>query len=884
MSSISSDSSHPSSATWLDKAISLAGTFPKQAKLALGIRGVAWATGAGIIGLICCLISFIVILTSLNTADINHRRIEADETTALAESYRALMHSIQSTRSGATEADDRRRAVLAAWTAFDSRLTNTCTNGAKVSSTTDLLHSICRGRSDLRKLLLPEFEAFNPPARPLNSEVERKLRAMGQNIHDVAKLATGNAGRLVTDMAESYRTAIFALTLSTAGFVAAGVVLIFLVGRGSMQHYEQWQNAAAAAAAATETRDVLNETLEALPAGVVLYDTEERLMLFNSLAASVTPALKRPDAIGKSYTTLAREAGQDRETAGMGSRDDWMSAQIARFRSKGEHRTIQLPDGRWFEWYEQPTAAGRTVGIRVDVTKLRIRELEIARVNEEYRALLESLSDVVFAVDLEGKFTFLGGGVSALFGAPQSQVLGTRFKDYVDPGDWTSVRDAGSAVQASPGDDVCQMEFLMVPAAGERRHVEIKFRRTRTFPGQGSVLAGVIRDVEERVRLSHRLDDEMRRLRSIVGSSGALIVMVDRDLRIVMVNDGFTAIRGITEADAIGRSLKEVVHCPLEASVLCQWLDPAVDHSSHQPVQFSNSFVDPAGRTRIISVTATPIFDEAGIMLNIVFIGVDDTARRDAELQLFDADRLKGIGEMAATMAHEVNQPLQVIRLAAEVASEEISEAIGDGAAVDVPFVQGKLERIVTQVERASRLVKGLRAHARNTIAEEATEFDVGAAVRSAADLTDHLIRQAGGVLAIAVPIALPPVLGHVTRLEQVLINLINNAGDSLAELQDSRRDKVVSVFAELTSRNGREFISLAVEDTGAGLPDDVLRSLFVPFMTTKPRGKGTGLGLALCRRIVEEMGGTISASNRRQGGARFEVMLPTVSGSAEAG
>jgi len=832
MSSTSTLLLQPTLSARLDKATAFVRMFLKQAKLALGLQGVAWASAAGIVGLVSCIVSFIVIMTSLNTTDIDGRRIGAERAAALAESYRTLMHSIQSAHSGLAVDGGGRQAVLAAWTAFDDRLTSACISGDRPSSPTDQLRSICAARAEIRDLASRELELFNPPVRPLSPDVEQQFRAWGRKMHDAVKVTTGDAGQLATDMAESYRTAIVVLTLSTAGFVTAGLVLIFLVGRGSMLHFEQWQNAAAAVATATETRDMLNETIEALPAGVVLYDAEERLMLFNSLAASVTPGLKRPGAIGATYTALAIEAGEAREAVEMGPRDEWVADQIARFRSKGKHGIRQLPDGRWFEWYEKSTPSGRTVGLRVDVTERRTSELEIARTRDEYQALVDSLSDVVFAVDMQGRFTFVGGGAEALFGVPGAQLVGAAFKTCVDPGDWIRVRDAGSTAQSSARDEVRQIDFLLVPVVGERRHVEVKFRKTRTFRGQGSVLAGVIRDVEERVQLSDRLEDEMGRLRSIVESSGALIVMVDRDLRVVMVNSGFTALRGIGSHEIVGQPLKDVVSCPLDAATLGQWLDPSADRRSHQPVQFSNSIVDSSGRTRIISVTATPIFDETGIMRNIVFIGVDDTARRDTELQLFDADRLKGIGEMAATMAHEVNQPLQVIRLAAEVASEEIGEALSGGGAIDAPFIQSKLERIVTQVERASRLVKGLRTHARNTVGEEAAPFDVGAAVRSAVDLTDHLVRQAGAVLAVAVPIALPPVHGHATRLEQVLINLINNARDSVAELQDTNREKLVSIFAELMQRDGREFVRLAVEDTGVGLPDQVVKNMFVPCLS----------------------------------------------------
>jgi PAS domain S-box-containing protein len=390
------------------------------------------------------------------------------------------------------------------------------------------------------------------------------------------------------------------------------------------------------------------------------------------------------------------------------------------------------------------------------------------------------------------------------------------------------------------------------------------------------MLTGVIRDVEERVQLARRLEEEMAHLRAIVESSGATIVLTDRDLRVVMVNSELSALAGVSPDDAIGRPLSSIIEHPVDEATLARWTGGPLE--SPQPVRFTHALKDAQGQQRIINITANPVLDDDKVVRNIVFLGVDDTARRETELQLFDAERMRGIGEMAATVAHEVNQPLQVIRLATEVTIEEMGEAATRGEKVDEGFVQGKLERIMAQVERASRLVKELRAHSRSTYGEAAQAFDPAQAVRGAVDLTHHLVQQEAIAFTLNLPATLPLVYGHVGRLEQVLINLVNNARDSLAEIpvRDARRRIVLSAAG--LQKDGREYLQLAVEDSGPGIADHVLPRLFVPFVTTKARGKGTGLGLPLCQRIVEEMGGTISAANRTEGGARFEILLPATS------
>jgi len=114
----------------------------------------------------------------------------------------------------------------------------------------------------------------------------------------------------------------------------------------------------------------------------------------------------------------------------------------------------------------------------------------------------------------------------------------------------------------------------------------------------------------------------------------------------------------------------------------------------------------------------------------------------------------------------------------------------------------------------------------------------------------------------------LPPVVGDAGRLAQVLVNLINNARDA--------GGGTIAVITDTVQENGRTFVRIAIEDSGHGIPSEVLPKLFTAFVTTKPSGKGTGLGLRICRRILEEMGGRISAANRAEGGARFEVLLPS--------
>ncbi len=667
--------------------------------------------------------------------------------------------------------------------------------------------------------------------------------------------ATGGAEGLSRTLDGDYGGALSVLALATIGFAGVGIVLILLVGRSSMEYRAQWQ-------VARRAHDVLREAIDALPAGVVVYDDEERLLTFNSVAAAVTPSLQRPDSVGRTYEELVRETARQLEAAGKGPQpvEEWLE----RFRGKQTRRTRQALDGRWFDWSERRTPSGRTVGLRVDVTEIKNHEQALEHARAEYQSLVDSLSDVVFELDLRsGDFTFASAAAADFFGMPPARLIGRPFLDYVAPQYHPLMKDLARRLLKQPS-AVDEAEFIMKAAGGTMRHVEVRGRKTVDEHGRETI-AGVIRDVEERVQLGDRLAQETARLRSIVESSGALIVLLDRDLRVAMVNSGFTALTGIAATDAVGRPLPEVMTCPFDPGVLvdCRQGPPG----RPEPIRFAVRLNDPQGRRRLIALTATPVADTDGRVGSIVLLGFDDTERHDAEQALHDVERFATVGEMAGTMAHEISQPLQVINIACASARDELTEAAEHDGAPDGGYILSKLERIAQQVECASRIIGDLRTFVRGSANRQPLPFDPASAVESAINLTAYGLRQAGMKLSKSLGGDLPPVIGEPGRLEQVLVNLLNNARDA--------GGRTIHISSGVINRNERAFIQIVVEDDGAGIPADVLPYLFVAFITTKARDKGTGLGLRICRRIVEEMEGEISASNRTNGGARFEILLP---------
>jgi PAS domain S-box-containing protein len=395
--------------------------------------------------------------------------------------------------------------------------------------------------------------------------------------------------------------------------------------------------------------------------------------------------------------------------------------------------------------------------------------------------------------------------------------------------------------------------------------------------------ANLLTALTEVKQSEEQLAAEMERLTSVFQSTGAVILMLDREARVMLANQSAHDLHGPTE-QLTGRSFRDLKLTGLDPSVVEQWQKASGEARRLESAEFECRLADAEGKRHLFRFTATPVQDDSGALRHIVLIGVDDTRRRAAEVRLFDVSRLANLGEMATGIAHEINQPLAIIRIASDALRDELTMP---DAAVPPPlakFLEEKLERIAGQTERAANIIRDLRLVARKPV-DDLKPFDLAAAVRVSGDLMGEQLRLLRIDYRVDLPTPGPFVMGEASRIQQVVINLVLNARDALAEhakpaLTGPAAGMTLGPIGRVTVRVAadpdRRQAVLTVEDSGPGIPAEILPRLFEPFFTTKPLGKGTGLGLSISNEIVRRMGGEISAENLNPG-ACFRVALPMV-------
>jgi len=275
------------------------------------------------------------------------------------------------------------------------------------------------------------------------------------------------------------------------------------------------------------------------------------------------------------------------------------------------------------------------------------------------------------------------------------------------------------------------------------------------------------------------------------------------------------------------------------------------------------------GQYRWVSDHGVPRYDPEQNFLGYMGSWVDVTERKEAETELqrsqdelAHVSRLSILGELAGSLAHELNQPLTAI-----LSNAAAARFLMNGKQRNDEGVRDALTDITVEGQRAGEIIAGMRAMLRKDPGQMVTQ-DVNVAVREVLEMvhSDLVSRHVTPVLRLD-PL-LPPVKAHGVQLRQVLLNLVLNACDAMSDVTAEQRQLTIE-----SRRLNAEEVEVSVTDNGPGFPEEILQHLFEPFHTTKP--KGLGLGLAICRSIIAAHGGRLVAANEKGRGATLRLTMP---------
>jgi signal transduction histidine kinase len=266
-----------------------------------------------------------------------------------------------------------------------------------------------------------------------------------------------------------------------------------------------------------------------------------------------------------------------------------------------------------------------------------------------------------------------------------------------------------------------------------------------------------------------------------------------------------------------------------------------------------------------VSMNFVPLHD-GGSVEAIGAMGHELTSLRMLQRQVMHAGKLATVGQIAAGVAHEINNPLTSVQVCTEVVLRKATMALsGRVANVFDPSDVERMKRIQEGAERIRKVARDLVSYARPSTREMET-FQFNDVVEHALSFCEHVLYTAKAILVREFAGGLPPVRAVRDHLMQVVINLVSNAAQAMGKDGGT-----------ITIRTTREenFVVLAVADTGEGISETDRDQVFEPFFTTKPAGQGTGLGLPVVRNIVDSYGGRIHFESELGKGTTFRVSFP---------
>ncbi|HMJ58715.1 MAG TPA: PAS domain S-box protein [Gemmatimonadales bacterium] len=464
--------------------------------------------------------------------------------------------------------------------------------------------------------------------------------------------------------------------------------------------------------------------------------------------------------------------------------------------------------------------------------------------------IVSALPDAVVVTGLDRRVLAVNQAAADLFGWPSADLVGQPIADQVHMGERAHVAEQEDKVF---GGEAQRYETRVLNhETGEERDVAVA---SGPFRVDGELIGTVatLRDITEPKRAQDTLSRSEARYRNLVESASDAIVTLDANGRFTTVNHAAEIISGYRREELVGQWFAPMLSDDELPKALAHFQKALAGETG----LFETQFYRKDGEGRTISVTySTPQRDE-----EVLCLIRDVTDQKMLQEQLIQSEKMSAIGQLVSGVAHELNNPLAGISAFAQLLLAEKRFP---------PDQRTAAETIYSEARRASRIVQNLLTFARQHKAEKGPAA-INQVLDDTLELRGYELRVRGIDVRREYDEALPDTMGDAHQLQQVFLNLITNAEQAMERAEGKHHRLTVR------TRTDGDIIRIEVEDTGGGVPANLLERIFNPFFTTKPTGHGTGLGLSISLGIVREHEGRIWAENAPQGGARFIVELPVI-------
>jgi len=540
-----------------------------------------------------------------------------------------------------------------------------------------------------------------------------------------------------------------------------------------------------------------------------------------------------------------------------------------------EARFRRVYDGAW-RWHLNRAVvlrdtAGeilRFVGTSTDIDDLKQSQDDLQRADERTRLIIETALDAVVTMNSRGVITSWNKQAETIFGWSAREAIGQHMADLIIPEQHRAAHEVGLRHFLATGEGPIlrrRIEIVAVRRSGEEFPVELEVVPVRLR--HDWEFSAFIRDITESRIAQEKLRASELHLRRMTETIPEMLWSATAEGAIDYCNTRVIDYTGLPGEELMGDGWVGFLHPDDVDRAVGLWRSCVTTGAPYRVEVRAFRLADRIYRWCVMS--ALPLLDQQGRIVKWYGAVADmhdwkqaQEELRNAQAELAHVNRVMTMGELTASIAHEVNQPLAAI-----VASGDSCTAWLANEPPNLDKARAAVRRITQAATQASEIVQRLRALFRKTT-PMTTSVDVNAVIEDTISLLHHEAQRHNIFLRTELAPDAPPVSGDRVQLQQVILNLAMNGIESIAGLQNEPKRLMIRSMLP----NPDELL-VSVEDTGAGIDAEHADRLFAPFFTTKPHG--IGMGLPICRSIVEAHGGRLWAARNEPRGAAFHFILP---------
>lgn len=481
--------------------------------------------------------------------------------------------------------------------------------------------------------------------------------------------------------------------------------------------------------------------------------------------------------------------------------------------------------------------------------------------------ILESLEGGVLTVDKNLKITSFNCAAEEITGYKKEEVLG-RECCFILKSDLCDLHCPFADIYET-GKTVYNYEIQITNKDGEKIPVNITTSALRS--SDNKIIGGIenFRDLTKHEGLWGKLRQERNMAQQYLNIAGVIIVAINEKGLVTLINKKGCDVLGYEEYEIIGRNWFDLC-LPERIQKEIKGVFERLMNGKNDFVDYhENSILTKSGEERMIAWHNTILTDEKGANIGTLSSGEDITKRKQTEMELIRSEKLASLGQLAASVAHEVNNPLAGILVYTSLLLRKYEQNT-----IQSEDTKNQLHKMKKELERTTRIIRNLLDFSRQSD-PSIRLLDVNKVVEAALLLVKHQISLEHISLKIELKEDLPSVFADFDQIQQVMINIILNATQAMP---DGGSLTITTSIAKGTviSESKKDAVRIDIKDTGVGIPKENLSRLFTPFFTTKERGKGVGLGLPVVHGIIERHKGKIEVSSDLNMGTTFSIFLET--------